>query len=218
MGSRGPKPGTTGRPKADIARIAIAAHLAGERMSTAVARHYGCSDRAAAAAISRARLAGHPIPSDRPLAHGAYRNPHGTVAAFLRHVNAGEAPCAECEPMREVHRRRHAEYVRRRRHARMKIAPMPERPAPPVLPQIDTVAALAAGRPPVQVVAAPEPLRFVPPPPAPGGPCLTCDCGHTVYLAEHMPGDRMLRHTISEHGRRPHAHERTPREARKAAA
>ena len=158
MGRRGPKPGTTGRPKADIARIAIAAHKAGERMSTAVARHYGCSDRAASAAISRARLAGHDIPSDRPLAHGAYRNPHGTVAAFLRHINAGEQ------------------------------------------------------------VRQPEPLRFVPPPPAPGGPCLTCDCGHTVYLAEHMPGDRMVRHTISEHGRRPHAHERTPREARSEAA
>lgn len=50
------------------------------------------------------------------------------------------------------------------------------------------------------------------------GAALTCDCGHTVYLAEHMPGDRMLRHTISEHGRRPHAHERTPRQARSEAA
>ena len=60
--SRGPQPGSTGRNKAEIAHVALAAHARGESMITALVAYYGCTRAAARAAISRTRLAGHPLP------------------------------------------------------------------------------------------------------------------------------------------------------------
>lgn len=65
MTRRGPIPGTTGRPTAEVARTALHAHHTGQRMAALVAHRYGITERAASAAISRARRAGHDIPSDR---------------------------------------------------------------------------------------------------------------------------------------------------------
>lgn len=64
MSRRGPVPGTTGRTPAEVARTALHAHRTGQRMAALVASRYGITDRAASAAISRARQAGHDIPYD----------------------------------------------------------------------------------------------------------------------------------------------------------
>lgn len=64
MSRRGPIPGTIGRDPAEVARIARNAHADGQRMAVVIAGHYRISERAATAAISRARAAGHDIPSD----------------------------------------------------------------------------------------------------------------------------------------------------------
>lgn len=58
----GPKPGSFGRSKAEIAAVAIAAIERGDPMIPAVAAHFGCSNGAARAAIRQARQAGQPIP------------------------------------------------------------------------------------------------------------------------------------------------------------
>lgn len=64
MTRRGPVPGTTGRPAAEVARICIDAYANGRNMAQQVATEYGCSLMAARSAVSRARCAGHPIPYD----------------------------------------------------------------------------------------------------------------------------------------------------------
>ena len=115
---RGPVPGTTGRSKADIARIAIAAHAAGVRTNVAVAGIYGISPGAASAAISRTRLAGWPIPSDLPTGYASSKSPHGSVAAYRRHLRAGEAPCTDCAPFAEESREASIRYAAVARAAR----------------------------------------------------------------------------------------------------
>jgi hypothetical protein len=63
MTRRGPVPGTTGRPAAEVARVCIDAYANGRNMAQAVADHYRCSIAAARSAVSRARKA-HTIPYD----------------------------------------------------------------------------------------------------------------------------------------------------------
>lgn len=74
MSRRGPIPGTTGRPADEVAAIACWAHAGHRRMAEVVAARYGISERAATAAIYRARKAGHHIPSD--LGWSQFGRPH----------------------------------------------------------------------------------------------------------------------------------------------
>lgn len=183
---RGPLPGTTGRPKAEIARIAIDAQAKGQRMSTAVAAHYGCGERAASAAISRARREGHPIPSDR--IRGATRQPHGSVAAYRRHLRGGQEPCPECAPLAQESRRqsiRHAAVARRRQESMP--APQP-----------------TSGRGVVAVAVASARTSAV---------VVECACGWSVPVHSYQPGQAMRRHTLTAHRRPATTGERTPKVA-----
>ena len=115
---RGPVPGATGRSKPVIARIATAAHNAGVRMSVAVATHYGINEPAASVAISRARFAGYAIPTDRPRRNDSIRHLHASVAAYRRHLLAGETPCPACAPFAEASREASIRYAAVARAAR----------------------------------------------------------------------------------------------------
>lgn len=79
------QPEHTGRSKAHIAIIAVAAHQAGQSMSAAVADHYGITPRAASQLIRRARNAGHPIPCRNGSTPSAVASPPAnTVASRIR--------------------------------------------------------------------------------------------------------------------------------------
>lgn len=65
MSRKGPAPGTVGRPKADIARVALDAITAGRLATAAVADTFSVNRRTAASMISRCRRAGYDIPTQR---------------------------------------------------------------------------------------------------------------------------------------------------------
>lgn len=65
MSRKGPAPGTVGRPKAEIARVALEAIAAGRLATVVVADTFRVDRRAAASMIYRCRLAGYDIPTQK---------------------------------------------------------------------------------------------------------------------------------------------------------
>jgi hypothetical protein len=175
---------------ATVARIAIDAHHRGQRMSHAVANHYHTDRRTAAQAISRARLAGYPIPNETLGKPGRAGGNHcAELAAVANQAHQrGERiatavqtafgyPNTRAAITAISHARRQGHTIPYSKHARR------DQPA---------------GRPR---------------PPLPPGPQLVCDCG----LRFALDATALARHTWNTHHRPPTRTERTPRHTEAAA-
>ena len=108
--------GTTERyyDYAEVAALARIADAAGQRMSVALAAHYGMKPTVANSLLSRVRRAGHDIPAGKrgPRVGEHYIAPCGTPGAYYRHRKAGEN-CQVCREANTAYRtaRKRAERI-----------------------------------------------------------------------------------------------------------
>lgn len=99
---------------AEVANICFTAAEADERMSYAVAEHYGIPRTTANSLIKRARNAGHPIPAGHKIGPRANSILDcGTPEGHRKHVRDGDPECIPCaDAFKLWNRNRRAERKR----------------------------------------------------------------------------------------------------------
>lgn len=177
----------------EVAALAAEAIRTGQRMNVALAAHYGITHRAATEAISQARKAGHPIPSQRgwtQFGPPGIRKPGGHYPCGTTSAYRMGCRCTEC---RAAHRE--SAVARRMARHRNNLRPIAQRERWKEQKQAQR-AEFAEIRQAITTWA-----------PKPGRPVLlACDCGHETDSI-----DALTRHTLTAHRRPPTRAERTPR-------